>query len=130
MYPLVATRAGHQCEYCRAPQRGTAYRLEIEHIVPVSRGGSGSPDNLALACAPCNRSKGARTDARDPRTGREVRLFHPRQQQWEERFRWSPTYRYVVGRTAVGRATVAALRMNSVYQRIARGFWHAAGLIP
>lgn len=34
--------------------------LELDHIIPESRGGSTSSDNLTLACRPCNRKKGAR----------------------------------------------------------------------
>lgn len=35
--------------------------LEFDHIVPEHLGGDGSPDNLALACRSCNRSKGHKT---------------------------------------------------------------------
>lgn len=31
------------------------------HVMPISRGGSNDPENLATACAPCNRSKSNRT---------------------------------------------------------------------
>lgn len=33
---------------------------EIDHIVPVSKGGSSDPDNLQLLCRTCNRSKHAK----------------------------------------------------------------------
>ncbi|MEA3642750.1 MAG: RNA-guided endonuclease IscB, partial [Lamprobacter sp.] len=42
------------CAYCGA----TEVPLEIEHIVPRSRGGSNRPSNLTLACRPCNERKG------------------------------------------------------------------------
>lgn len=45
------------CTYC-GEKSGP---FEIDHIVPWSRGGSHSRENLALSCVPCNRSKGART---------------------------------------------------------------------
>ena len=35
--------------------------LEIEHIIPKSRGGSNKIDNLCLACRPCNQKKGSQT---------------------------------------------------------------------
>ncbi len=44
-----------QCSYCSewiAPRSA-----EVDHVVPLSRGGSHGPDNLAIACRPCNRSK-------------------------------------------------------------------------
>ena len=37
--------------------------LQIEHIVPHSRGGSDRVSNLCLACKPCNARKGNRTAA-------------------------------------------------------------------
>ena len=41
------------CAYCGAKD----VPLEVEHIVPKSRGGSSRVSNLALACVPCNRAK-------------------------------------------------------------------------
>jgi hypothetical protein len=39
---------------------GSRTRLEFDHIVPVSRGGSGTARNVELRCESCNRRKGAR----------------------------------------------------------------------
>lgn len=39
---------------------GSRTRLEFDHIIPVSRGGSGTARNIELRCESCNRSKGAR----------------------------------------------------------------------
>ena len=54
----VAERAGYQCEYCGLDLLGSieSYKLfEIDHIVPVSKGGARADiDNLALACRHCN----------------------------------------------------------------------------
>lgn len=41
------------CVYCAS----TDGPFEIDHVVPVSRGGSSDAGNLVLACRPCNRSK-------------------------------------------------------------------------
>lgn len=47
-----------RCSYCGI----TLYDLyTIDHIMPLSRGGSNWPDNLALACDHCNKSKHDRT---------------------------------------------------------------------
>ena len=54
--------------------------------------------------------KGAREVALDPVSGKAVRLFNPRRDQWEEHFEWVSVR--VQGRTATGRATVEALQMN------------------
>jgi len=37
--------------------------MEVDHILPRSRGGTDHPDNLQLLCSGCNRSKGGRTMA-------------------------------------------------------------------
>ena len=50
---------GRKCAYCGAE----GVPLEVEHIVPKSRGGSNRVSNLTLACDPCNREKGNRTAA-------------------------------------------------------------------
>ena len=46
---------GRQCAYCDACD----VPLQIDHIVPRSRGGSDRVSNLTLACACCNQNKGA-----------------------------------------------------------------------
>ena len=48
-----------ECAYCGAKNTP----LEIEHIVPRSRGGSDRVSNLTLSCTACNRNKGNRTAA-------------------------------------------------------------------
>lgn len=108
----VARRARGHCEYCRSPVKYGVQSFECEHIVPVSQGGQTILDNLAYACGGCNRIKSARTEAADPDSGKITPLFHPRQQTWEEHFVWNADFTLVIGLTAVGRATVAALRLN------------------
>lgn len=46
------------CHWCCAPL--TTETREIDHVIPVSRGGRHAPDNLVAACQTCNRSKGDR----------------------------------------------------------------------
>lgn len=48
---------GRQCAYCGARN----VPLEIEHLVPKSRGGSNRVSNLTLSCRKCNLKKGNRT---------------------------------------------------------------------
>lgn len=45
------------CAYCKK----SGVPLQIEHIVPKSRGGSDRASNLTLACEPCNVRKGTQT---------------------------------------------------------------------
>jgi len=125
----VITRARWRCEYCQAPQAGSAYIFHLDHILPRVKGGMTVLENLALACAPCNGAKREKVAAIDPRTRKAVRLFNPRTDRWEDHFRWNGLRTQVVGRTAIGRATVQALRFNDPLQQGARHFWKLAGLI-
>jgi hypothetical protein len=130
LYQLVAEDAHRACGYCRAPQDALPYRLEVEHLVPVSRGGSHQRDNLWLSCHKCNKLRSNRTSAVDPLTQVESRLFDPRRDEWRQHFAHHDEARYIVGRTAVGRATVAALRLNDEYHVKARSVWIVAGIYP
>ena len=47
------------CRYCGVPLDG---RGEVDHIVPISRGGTHWPSNITLACKDCNRGKHSKTD--------------------------------------------------------------------
>lgn len=53
---LYASQGG-QCAYCRVSL--TSYH--IDHIIPVSRGGTHALANLCCACPPCNSQKNALT---------------------------------------------------------------------
>ena len=52
----VLQKWNRTCAYCDE----TDTPLEVEHIVPRSRGGSNRPSNLTLACVPCNKKKDAK----------------------------------------------------------------------
>lgn len=54
----VLTRCNYACFYCGTPAQLGLVRLEIEHVVPVSQGGTNDPWNLVAACADCNSGKG------------------------------------------------------------------------
>src|SRR5262245_15118176 len=122
-YGEVALRAGHRCEYCRAPEAVFNFPFEVEHIVPTSQKGSDDLANLALACRACNVRKAARLTATDPVTSEEVSLFHPQQDIWEEHFAVDTESGIIEGLTTTGRATVARLEMNSESQLLARRQW-------
>ena len=67
-------------------------------------------ENLALACIHCNRFKGPNVAGLDPDTGELVRLFHPRRDNWAERFVWDGPE--LKPRTQIGRVTIAVLVIN------------------
>ena len=46
------------CPYCN--REFPVGQLTVDHIIPLSRGGQHIPENLTLACRPCNFSKGSR----------------------------------------------------------------------
>ena len=104
--------------------------MHIEHIIPLAAGGGSGLDNLWLACDLCNSCKGARTHAVDPLTGQTAALFHPRQQQWHIHFTWSEDGTHILGLTAIGRATIYALKLNQPFLTEARGWWVKAGWHP
>ena len=52
----VFERDNHACQYC-----GSTERLSLDHVVPWSRGGKDSVQNLVTACRSCNSKKNART---------------------------------------------------------------------
>ena len=130
LYPAVAERAEHRCEYCRAPEAVYNFRYEVEHIAPQASGGTHDLENLALSCRACNAFKQIRTSGVDPESGELMRLFHPRRDLWTEHFRFVLATQEILGRTAVGRATVQALRLNEEFQRTARRHWVTLELFP
>jgi len=105
-------------------------RLTIEHIIPISRGGTSTRENLWLSCPACNYYKGAQVFGPDPLTGRRVRLFNPRVQDWFKHFRWDKTGTRIVGITPTGRATVSAVQLNNSLSVGARRFWIMKGPRP
>ena len=126
----VAARAGLRCEYCRSPQIITAQTFHVDHIVPQSKGGSTSLDNLAYACPRCNLRKKDIIIITDPESGASVDLFHPRKHEWNEHFIWSADFLQIVGLSPIGWATVARLQLNDEVLRRARAMWVQLKLIP
>ena len=52
----ILRRDHHKCQYC-----GSTKRLTIDHVLPRSRGGLHTWDNVVTACERCNSRKGDRT---------------------------------------------------------------------
>ena len=53
---LIYKRDNHTCCYC-----GSTKNLTIDHILPTSRGGKNTWENLVASCMKCNSHKGDRT---------------------------------------------------------------------
>jgi hypothetical protein len=65
---------------------------------------------MQSVCVFCNRYKGPNRAGLDPLTGKLTPLFNPRRHRWSLHFRYEGGT--LVGRTAVGRATVEVLRIT------------------
>lgn len=124
----VRDRAEARCEYCRMPQAWDELPFQIDHVIARQHGGATRADNLALACFACNHHKGPNIAGVNPDTGRIVRLFHPRRHSWRRHFRWNGPV--LVGRTAIGRATVAVLAINLPHRLALRRRLIGEGVFP
>ena len=77
----VFARDGWTCQYC-----GSRSNLTVDHVIPRSKGGPSSWENIVASCAPCNRRKGdhlperANMHPRRQPDGAEPARVHPRRQ--------------------------------------------------
>lgn len=126
----IREQADNRCGYCLSPQLLVLGPLEIEHINPLSKGGSDDESNLWLACRMCNNFKAAQTSALDPQTGQNVGLFNPRQDDWLDHFEWNEDGTHIAEITECGRATVVALQLNNIVATTVRRNWVEAGWHP
>lgn len=90
----IFIRDGYTCQYCGL----RTSHLTIDHVIPRSRGGSHTWDNVVAACQPCNHRKGGKSVAEarmtllqqphEPRAGRyytvERRLDGSLQEAWSK----------------------------------------------
>ena len=53
----ILKRDDYRCQICGNTAKEGA-KLEVDHIHPVSKGGSNNPDNLQVLCRDCNAGKG------------------------------------------------------------------------
>jgi HNH endonuclease len=126
----IRLAAGNLCGYCQSPQHLIPIAFEIEHILPTAEGGTNDEENLWLACRVCNSFKHAKTHAIDLQTSRKTRLFNPRKQVWSEHFEFSEDKTEIIGKTACGRATVIALKLNNARSVKMRKLWVSVGWFP
>ncbi len=107
---LVWSRAGRACEYCLMPATLYPAPFQIDHIIARQHDGPTASGNLALSCLHCNSYKGPNIAGRDKATKQLAPLFNPRRHRWARHFRLHGPQ--IVGRTPIGRVTVAVLNMN------------------
>jgi len=132
----VRERANYLCEYCHSPERLSANRFTVDHIIPKSLGGTDNTENLALACRRCNERRYNFVAGIDPETQAIVPIFNPRQQKWQDHFIWRDNGILIQGITPIGRATCIRLDLNDMRYpendsiRETRRFWVQTGLHP
>jgi hypothetical protein len=120
----------HRCAYCQTTQDNTGQPMVVDHIIPDAQGGETTFNNLCFACRRCNEFKGSTISMRDPLTGDIVALFHPRQHQWSDHFAWDAAGVWLLGLTAIGRATIIALNINNEVIVDTRRRWVSVGWHP
>ena len=82
---FIKARDNHACRYCSVSLAAEPHLLlEVDHIVPVSKGGMSTPENLQTLCWRCNRTKSNQVGAAPVRhnaaSGRPMRAL--RNQAW------------------------------------------------
>jgi hypothetical protein len=125
---LVWQRAKGRCEYCQMPQAADEDPFEIDHIIARKHVGATVTSNLCLSCLYCNSFKGSDISSRDPKTRNLTPLFNPRRNKWARHFRWQGAF--LIGRTPVGRVTIALLRINDPFRVELREGLIAEGMFP
>ena len=98
MYPtrnLIYKRDKNKCQYC-----GSTKSLTIDHVIPKSKGGEDTWENLVVACSSCNVKKGDKlleqTNMKLARTSRApvskvlMDLENSNREEWKE-FSYSDT---------------------------------------
>ncbi len=106
----VRARAQHRCEYCHMRPEWVPAGFQIDHIIAQKHSGDSLEENLAFACLRCNARKGPNVAGVDPVNGEIIRLFHPRQDLWQDHFEWHDAWLF--GKTAIARTTIQVLGIN------------------
>ena len=125
---LVAARAEYLCEYCLIHEDDTFFGCEVDHIISMKHGGPTEADNLAYACAFCNRQKGSDIGSILQRTVEFIRFFNPRIDRWANHFRLDGTI--VEPLTGIGEVTARILGFNNSTRILERQVLIATGRFP
>ena len=105
----IANRANHLCEYCLIAEADSFYGCQVDHIISLKHGGSSDVDNLAFACALCNRAKGSDVGS-IAKSGDFIRFFNPRTDRWFDHFRLEGATIHPL--TPIGEVTVRIFGFN------------------
>jgi 5-methylcytosine-specific restriction endonuclease McrA len=84
----IYARDGMTCQYCNKVFDRT--QLNLDHVIPRSRGGRTTWENVVCSCIPCNMRKGGRTPAEAGMTVRNI----PTRPKWSPLFRLPRNVRF------------------------------------
>jgi 5-methylcytosine-specific restriction endonuclease McrA len=72
----IYARDNNTCQYCgrRLPRT----ELNLDHVIPRSRGGTSTWENVVCSCHSCNRRKGGKT----PEEAGMILILRPKRPQW------------------------------------------------
>ena len=124
----VRDRADNRCEYGQHPASYSCAPFVCEHVLPRAKGGGNTVSELAWGCPACDNHKGTDLAGIDKLTKKLIKLFNPRRHKWERHFRWNGPY--LVGRTAIGRVTIAVLDINAADRVLLRQSLIDEGAFP
>lgn len=125
---LVLERSGNRCEYCLIHSDDTIFGCQVDHIISENHFGVTNTDNLAMACAFCNRFKGTDIGSIAVSTREFTRFFNPRTDRWNEHFRFDQFQ--IASLTPIGEVTLAILQFNHVDRVLERQVLHLDGRFP
>lgn len=63
IYEVIWDNNSNNCFYCKNPiDKNAKFSYELDHKIPIIRGGTNNKDNLCIACPRCNGTKMLMTD--------------------------------------------------------------------
>jgi 5-methylcytosine-specific restriction endonuclease McrA len=114
------------CAYCGR----TAVPLQIEHIIPIARGGTNRVSNLTLACGPCNRAKDTQTAAEFGHPEVQAHAKHPlKAAAAVNSTRWALYRQLQTLGLPVEVGTGGRTKYNRARLRLAKSHWHDAATV-
>lgn len=125
---IVRERADHICEYCMLHEDDTYNFCQIDHVISEKHGGLTTADNLAYACAICNRNKGSDVGTLLQGSDDFIRLYNPRSDSWAEHFTFDGIK--IAPLTNIAEATVRILKLNDPNRLIERAYLFDIGRYP
>lgn len=109
--PAVRRRYDFRCGYRGVSETDAGGELTVDHIVPLSAGGTDKDDNRVYACIRCNQYKGTLRPGTSGPSNRPL-LLHPLEDDLSAHLREDSSTGHLIALTARGRFHIDALRLN------------------